>query len=154
MKHITRSLTRFTTLLLLTLTTLLAGKVAADQQFFGEYELNYTVFESTFLQPNIAQQYGFTRSKSKGMLNVALLKKNRGQLPTPTPAIVTAKVRNLLGQIVTLEFTTIKEGDAIYYIAPFNKTDDEILKFEITARLNANSPAMTVNTQKHVYVDR
>ncbi|TBR41570.1 DUF4426 domain-containing protein [Marinomonas agarivorans] len=128
--------------------------VMADEAKFGDYTLNYTVFESTFLQPNIAQQYGFTRSKNKGLLNVALIKERSGKLPLSVPAVVTAKVRNLLGQIVTLEFTTIKEGDAIYYIAPFSKTDDEILKFEITARLNANSPAMTVNTQKHLYVDR
>lgn len=148
MKFITHYIATFITFLVF------AGHASADQQNFGDYDLNYTIFESTFLQPNVARQYGFTRSKSKGMLNVALLKKNQGQLPTPTPAIVTAKVKNLLGQIVKLEFTTIKEGDAIYYIAPFSKTDDEILQFEITARLNANSPAMTVNTQKHVYVDR
>jgi len=140
--------------LMLAALTLLSLPATAEQQNFGEYELNYTVFESTFLQPDIANQYGFSRSKGRGLINVSVLKNNDNELPTPTSAIVTAKVTNLIGQIVRLKFTTIKEGDAIYYIAPFTKTNDEILKFEISAKLNANSSPMTVNFRKHVYVDR
>lgn len=141
-------------LLALLLLTSLPFSLLAEQKRFGEYSLNYTVFESTFLQPEIANQYGLIRSKGRSLLNLALLKEKLGALPAPTPAIVTAKVTNLIGQVVRLQFITIKEGSTIYYIAPFSKTDDEILKFEITAKLNANSQPMTVKFQKHVYVDR
>lgn len=120
---------------------------------FGPYQLHYNTFESTFLTPEIAHQYGLTRSKARGLLNVAVTSQEQGKLPQSKRAIISASVTNLLGQIVPLEFITIEEGDSIYYLAPFTKTDDEILKFTVQAKLNADSQPMTVKFQRHVYVD-
>lgn len=128
--------------------------MAEQIKSFAEHDLHFNTFESTFLTPEIAQQYGFTRSKGLGLLNVAITKRNDGELPTPQPAIVTGTVTNLLGQIVRLSFVTIDEGDAIYYIAPFTKTNDEILRFAINAKLNANAVPMEASFQRHVYVDK
>lgn len=127
---------------------------AEQKQSFGELELHYNVFESTFLLPKIAQQYDFIRSKGRGLLNIAVIKPSKTELPQSIPAIVSGTVTNLIGQIVKLNFVTIDEGNAIYYIAAFTKTDDEILRFKIDAKLNADSVPMTVKFQKHVYVDR
>ena len=127
---------------------------AEQKQSFGELELHYNTFESTFLTPKIAQQYGFVRSEGRGMLNVAVIKPRKSDLPKTLPAIVSGTVTNLIGQIVKLDFVTIDEGNAIYYIAAFTKTDDEILRFKVDAKLNANSAPMTVKFQKHLYVDR
>lgn len=127
---------------------------AEQKQSFGELELHYNTFESTFLTPKIAQQYGFTRSKGRGLLNVAVIKPSKSALPQTLPAIVTGTVTNLIGQIVTLDFITIDEGNAIYYIAAFTKTDDEILRFKVDAKISADSAPMTVKFQKHLYVDR
>jgi hypothetical protein len=141
--------------LLILLTLFCSGWSLAEQKTaFGEYDLHYNTFESTFLTPKIASEYGFTRSKGQALLNVAVTQQQAGQLPKPTPAIVSGTVTNLLGQIVTLRFVTIDEGNAIYYIAPFTKTDDDILKFAISARLNADASPMTVNFQRHFYVDK
>ncbi|MFT2111822.1 DUF4426 domain-containing protein [Marinomonas sp. 2405UD68-3] len=127
----------------------------ADQvKSFGEYDLHFNTFESTFLTPAIATQYGFTRSKGLGLLNVAVTKNTTGQLPSPQPAIVTGTVTNLIGQIVKLSFVTIDEGDAIYYIATFTKTNDEILRFSINAKLNADAVPMSADFQRHVYVEK
>lgn len=127
---------------------------AEQKQSFGELEVHYNTFESTFLTPKIAQQYGFIRSKGRGLLNVAVIKPSKSDLPQTLPAIVTGKVTNLIGQIVKLDFVTIDEGNAIYYIAAFTKTDDEILRFQVDAKLDANSAPMTVKFKKHLYVDR
>lgn len=127
----------------------------ADQvQSFGAYQVHYNTFESAFLTPDIANQYGFTRSKGQALLNVAVTTQAAGQLPQSQRMIVTGTVTNLLGQIVPLSFKTIDEGDAVYYIAAFTKTDDEILKFQVHARPNANAAPMTVNFQRHFYVDK
>ena len=144
MKHIVATLTLGVSLF----------AMADQRQTFGEYEVHFNTFESTFLTPAIANQYGFSRSKRLGLLNVAVLKTQPGNLPKPTPAIVTGTVTNLLGQIVKLQFVTIDEGEAIYYIAPFSKTNDEILRFKVSAKLNANLAPMEVNFQKHLYVDK
>ncbi|WP_425642374.1 DUF4426 domain-containing protein [Marinomonas gallaica] len=135
-------------------TTLLVSFAHADQVTdFGPYQLHYNTFESTFLTPQIANQYGLIRSKGRGLLNVAVTTQDPGALPQSQRAIVSAKVTNLLGQIVSLEFMTIEEGDSIYYLAPFTKTDDEILKFTVQAKLSADNQPMTVTFQRHVYVD-
>lgn len=141
--------------LFLIVVSLLAGVTQASEQVtrFGQYQLHYNTFESTFLQPNIASQYGFVRSKGTGLLNVAVTKDVAGETPAPQAAIVTATVTNLIGQRVKLEFTTIEEGDAIYYIAPFTKTNDEILKFSVSAKLNADAAPLQVEFQRHVYTD-
>lgn len=128
--------------------------LAEQVKSFGEYDLHFNTFESTFLTPKIAQQYGFIRSKGQGLLNVAVTKNSSGKLPVPTAAIVSGKVTNLIGQIVTLSFVTIDEGDAIYYIAPFTKTNDEILRFSISAKLNADAAPMEASFQRHVYVEK
>ncbi|SBS35801.1 hypothetical protein MAQ5080_03270 [Marinomonas aquimarina] len=133
---------------------LLMSAVQADQVTqFGQYQLHYNTFESTFLTPEIAHQYGLTRTKGQALLNVAVTTQAAGELPQPQRAIVSAQVTNLLGQIVTLSFITIEEGDSIYYLAPFTKTDDEILKFTVEAKTSADSTPMTVNFQRHFYVD-
>lgn len=141
--------------LLLSLLLSMASISHAEQtKNFGDYVLHFNTFESTFLTPEIAQNYGFQRSKGRGLLNVAVTKKENGELPKPQAAIVTGKVVNLIGQIVQLNFVTIDEGDAIYYIAPFTKTNDEILKFTVSAQLNPNQAPMEVTFQRHVYVDK
>lgn len=134
---------------------LLVSTTQAEQvSTFGDYQLHYNTFESTFLQPSIANQYGITRSKGQGLLNVAVTSKAANALPQSHRALVSGTVTNLMGQIVQLSFMTIEEGDAIYYIAPFRKTDDEILKFKIEAKLSADEAPMTVDFQRHVYVDQ
>ncbi|MEC8080190.1 MAG: DUF4426 domain-containing protein [Pseudomonadota bacterium] len=133
---------------------LIMSAVQADQVTqFGDYQLHYNTFESTFLTPEIAHQYGLTRTKGQALLNVAVTTQSQGELPQSQRALVSANVKNLLGQIVSLSFITIEEGDAVYYLAPFTKTDDEILKFTVNAKLSADSAPMTVNFQRHFYVD-
>ena len=133
---------------------LMMSAVQADQVTqFGDYQLHYNTFESTFLTPEIAHQYGLTRTKGQALLNVAVTTQSQGELPQSQRALVSANVKNLLGQIVSLSFITIEEGDTVYYLAPFTKTDDEILKFTVNAKLSADSAPMTVNFQRHFYVD-
>ncbi|WP_417552639.1 DUF4426 domain-containing protein [Marinomonas fungiae] len=135
-------------------TTLMLSTAQANQvSQFGQYQLHYNTFESTFLTPDIAHQYGLTRTKGQAILNIAVTTQAEGELPQSQRAMVSAKVTNLLGQIVPLSFITIEEGDSIYYLAPFTKTDDDILKFTVEAKVSADSAPMTVNFQRHFYVD-
>ena len=136
------------------ISALMISAVQADQVTqFGEYQLHYNTFESTFLTPDIAHHYGLTRTKGQALLNVAVTTQASGELPQSQRALVSANVTNLLGQIVPLTFVTIEEGDSVYYLAAFTKTDDDILKFTVNAKISADSAPMTVNFQRHFYVD-
>ena len=140
-------------LLSVLLTCVVSIAQAEQVKAFGDYSLHFNTFESAFLKPDIAKQYGLTRSKGRALLNVAVTTQAPGQTPQSQPAMVSGTVTNLMGQIVKLSFQTIEEGDATYYIAPFTKTDDEILKFHVEAKMRADATSMTVDFQRHFYVD-
>ena len=54
--------------------------VAERKQTFGELDVHYSVFNSSFLQPDVAAAAGLTRSKTVGVLNIAALKDGKYNL--------------------------------------------------------------------------
>ena len=100
--------------------------LAERKQTFGSTDVHYSVFNSSFLQPDTAAASGLIRSKSQGVITVAVL--NNGQ---PLAAQVDGEVKNLLGQLTPLTFKQIKEQSASYYVAQFPLEQREILTFSI-----------------------
>jgi len=45
------------------------------KQTFGDYEVHYNAFNSTFLQPDVAANYQVQRSKYRGLVNITVLQK-------------------------------------------------------------------------------
>ena len=118
-------------LVLFLLTLCLALPVAAERkQRFGDLEVHYNVFNSTFLQPDVAAGYGLQRGPRLGVLNLSVLKAGQGQ-----QARVNGELRNLLGQRQPLEFREIVEDNAVYYLAQFPIDSREVLHFSLTIRL-------------------
>jgi hypothetical protein len=91
--------------------------------------VHYSAFNSGFLQPEVAAAVGLVRSKSQGVVNVALLQSN-----TASTGVVTGEVKNLLGQISQLNFKQVKEGAAIYYLAQFPFGQQEMLRFTLNVK--------------------
>ena len=115
---------------------LLALPVFAERkQIFGELEVHYSAFNSSFLQPDIAAAAGLTRSKTVGILNVAALKNGQGQT-----ARVSGNLKNLLGQSVELQFRQVLESGAVYYLAEFPLRQREILTFSINVQIGDAAP--------------
>ncbi|NQD92598.1 DUF4426 domain-containing protein [Pseudomonas sp. CrR25] len=102
---------------------------AERKQSFGELDVHYSAFNSGFLQPEIAAATGLVRSKSQGVVNIAVLK--AGQ---PSNASVDGEVKNLLGRSYPLKFKEVTEGTAIYYLAQFPFEDREVLRFTINVQ--------------------
>lgn len=108
---------------------LFSGIVMAEQkETLGDWDVHYSAFNSTSLSPSIATQYDLTRSASKGVLNIAVLDKKTQKAQTPG---VTGQVVNPLGQIQELDFQQVTEGDASYYLAQFEYSNAETLRFTI-----------------------
>ena len=105
-----------------------ASLMAEQKETLGDWDVHYSAFNSTSLAPSIASQYQLTRSASKGVLNIAVLDKNTQKAQTPG---VSGQVANPLGQIQELEFQQVTEGDASYYLAQFDYTNAETLRFTI-----------------------
>ena len=115
---------RLTALLLSLLISLPA--LAERKQSFAEVDVHYSVFNSSFLQPDIASAVGLVRSKTQGVVTVSVLKAGK-----PLPAEVKGEVKNLLGQVTSLSFKQVTEPGAAYYLAQFPLSTREILTFTL-----------------------
>ncbi len=109
---------------------LLPQSLMAASETFGRFEVLYTVVNTTFVEPGIASQYQLVRAKDRAFINIAIIEtledgKTRG---------VTAKLKGRswdLFQNTFLTFTEVREGPAVYYIADFEFSDEEVRFFEI-----------------------
>lgn len=123
----------------------LAGPAAAEQlERFGDLEVHYMVFNSTTLDPEIAERYAIVRDENLAVVNLAGRRVAADGSTTAVPLTVEAEVRNLVDQVSTLPFREVEEPGAIYYLATVPFTDRETLRFrlEVTDRETGRTHAM------------
>lgn len=135
----------------LPLLLLINSALANDKPYqqFGDYKVFATVFNSTFITPEIAKSYKLVRAKDRVYINVAVVKEGTFGLP----AKVEGKATNLMQQSNTLEFMEIKEPDATYYLAPLFHLNEEIIHFTIDVTPEGETEAHTVTFTKKLYND-
>lgn len=95
----------------------------------GDYVIHYNVLSTESIPARVAQSYGIKRSKSRGFLNVSVLKKGAGF--EGVEAKVSATAVNLSQQLRQLDIRKVTEKNAIYYISDFSVSDQETLSFKI-----------------------
>lgn len=126
----------------------LALPAAAERkQRFGDLEVHYSAFNSSFLQPEIASAAGVSRAKNQGVLNISLLKGGQAQ-----PATVKGYVRYLTGQTRTLSFREVREGEAIYYLSQF-PFGEEKLHFRVDVQ-SSGGPLNTLEFDQEFFPDK
>lgn len=127
---------RYSTAFVLGLMLLFSAAQADQKVTFNGYELHYIAFNSTMLTPEIAGQYGLTRSGQRALLNLSVLEQRRNDVALPVPgAEVSVRVRNLLGQSNRLEMRVIEEQNARYFIGSVPFDDREVLWFDIVVSI-------------------
>ena len=89
---------------------------AENMKKMNGINVHYIALSSTFLTPEIAKAYGIERSRYKGLVNISVLDNTQEGKPSKT-VIINGKARNDVGQIKSLDFTEVVEGDAVYYLA-------------------------------------
>ncbi len=115
------------------------------EEVFGDTRLLYSVFNSTFLSPEIAQQYNIKRSANEVVINITLLDKNTGK---PVAAKVEGAAKNLMQQVKPLKFREIREQDAVYYLAVMRTTEREVFHFAIKVTPPTGAPFEAKFTQE------
>lgn len=111
--------------------TLVSNVFAENMKKMGSMQVHYMAINSTFITPKIAKAYNIERSRFNGLINISVLDDTKKSTPAKVVSI-RGKARNDLGQIKTLEFDEVKEGDAIYYLAQINYSDKETYYFDLT----------------------
>ena len=121
---------------------------AEHSKEFGDYIIHYNAFRSDVLSPDIAKKYNLTRRNNRVIVNIAVIKKVANTTGTATPATVTGHLKNLTGQMKTIEFNEIKEETAIYYLAESKFTDGEFLKFDIKVMPEGGTKTASIKFDK------
>ena len=103
---------------------------AENMKKMNDINVHYIALSSTFLTPEIAKAYGIERSRYKGLVNISVLDNTQEGKPSKT-VIINGKARNDVGQIKSLDFTEVVEGDAVYYLAQVSYTNKETIYFDI-----------------------
>ncbi|TIH10141.1 DUF4426 domain-containing protein [Pseudomonas leptonychotis] len=122
--------------------------LAERKQSFGDLDVHYIAFNSSFLQPDIAAANGLVRSKTQGVVNISLLKGGKA-----SNANVSGEVKDLVGRSHPLSFKRVTEGAAIYYLAQFPFTQQEMLRFNITVT-TADGAAHSIDFNQEFFPDR
>jgi hypothetical protein len=133
---------------------LVAGFANAESsRDVGQFVIHYNALPTEMLDADVARAYSIQRSKFRGMLNIAVLKKSAGGPGKPVSAMVSAHATNLSGQITELKMREIREQDAIYYIGEFRVADEETLNFTVKVSPEQSSPPHTITFRKQFFVN-
>ncbi|MGO4998007.1 DUF4426 domain-containing protein [Oceanisphaera sp. W20_SRM_FM3] len=115
------------TSLLLSVGLLLSAQLHAAEQKIGDWTVHYNALPSTFLTPEVARANRIERSRYNGLLNIAVLDPSGRTLQVN----MSGEGKSLIGTIRKLEFQTIREGDAVYYLAQYPFRNEENVLFTI-----------------------
>jgi hypothetical protein len=126
-----------------------AGELNQDSTaVFGDYTVHYSAFNSTFLLPDIAANYGLVRAKNQTLLNITVQDKTGQSID----AKLEGYAQNLMQQKKALTFKTIKEPHAVYSIGALRITNEEVFNFVITITPENTEP-FTLKFTRKLYVD-
>ena len=138
------------------LLTLLAAQSHAHQSLhFDDYELHFSVVNTTFLDPAIAAQYGITRGERRGILNIAVREHGDGKADgeaTTVPTALTGRTWDLIAE-QPLEFIEVNEGSAVYYIGEFKFINREWRWFELSFRPEGADRSYTHKFKHQLYIN-
>jgi Domain of unknown function (DUF4426) len=140
-------------LLWLPLLALLAFSVHADNKpykEFGGYKVFFSSFNSSFILPEVASAYNITRGKDKGLVNIAVILDDQ---TGGTTSLVKGTVSNMLAQQQVLKFFEVREGNTVYYLAPFEFDNEDSMTFKIQVQPDPNKPSKSLSFQNKFYVD-
>ena len=108
---------------------------AEISQKFGNLEIHYNALTTDELLPDVARSYKIERSKTRGLVTMSVLKKNKVGALLPVAAKLTVYATNMTQQLANITMREIKEGSAIYYLGEFRVVPPDTLKFTATVEV-------------------
>ncbi len=142
-----------TALLMLAMTTTSSANDNVRQ--FGDYTVHYNTLTTDMLPAEVASAHGITRSRNRGLLNIAILRDEehsdeaRGEAAR---ARVNAATITLTGRYRSVSMQEIMDGDAVYYIGTFPIRDEEVLDFQVNIEPRGTEQSYQLTFRKTFYV--
>lgn len=118
----------------------------------GDYRIHYSLFNSSFISPEVASAYGLTRGKRKAIVNISVRKNQPDGADREHPAIVNGTVKDLIHS-QDLTFIEVREQGAIYYLAELPFNDKETLYFDLQVSPDRSRAPYNISFQRKLYVE-
>lgn len=122
-------------------------------QDIGNYIVHYSALPTDVLQPDIARQYGITRSKFRGFITVSVLEKTTSPSGKSVNAKISVNASNLSEQSKMLSLRRVEEGQAIYYVDDFRITNLETLDFKLQIKPENSEKSYTVSFRQKFFTN-
>ena len=97
---------------------------------FDGFEIHHNAVRADFIPAEVARAQAITRSASRGLVNIAVLRRAEGGGTSPAEASITLTVFNLAGQSQAVRMRPVREPDALYYIGEFRISGTDTYRFE------------------------
>lgn len=123
-----------------------------NQVKVGDYEINFVIFNSTFIQPSIAKAAKLVRSPKMAYVNINVVKVGKDGSRQKHKAKVTGNVFDLIIR-KELDFTALEEKDAVYYFAPVEIQNKIPLYFTFYVKPEGMAQPKEIKMKKVLYVD-
>ena len=120
----------------------------------GQYELFYSAFNSSFLQPETAVAINVKRAKNIALINLSVREHLAdGSTKEVRAAAVKATAFNLVHKN-TLEFQEVVEPGAIYYLAKFKiNNDNEMIVINASITPEGSDKAIELEFRQQFYLN-
>lgn len=138
--------------LLIALALLTLNVNAEQKQRFANYDVHYSVVNSTFITPEVAAAYNITRGKHRAFVNISVRKISDDGSNKEKRAVVSGKSSDLIHS-TPLDFNEIIEQGAIYYIAELKFNDKDLRRFDIQIQPDPNIAPYTLTFSQKIYID-
>lgn len=129
---------------------LAAAPLQAQQSTrFDQFELHHSIVYTTFLSPEVAAEYGIARGRDKAMLTLSVRDAEAGDT-AGRPMLIKGRTWDLISGS-ELDVREIREGDATYYIIPFEFLDREHRFFEFSFRPEGSTRSYQHKMQRQLW---
>jgi hypothetical protein len=118
---------------------------------YGNTKIYFSAFNSSFIEPAIASTYNIVRGQDKGLVNIAVIENDQAGGKT---AQVSGTVSNIFAQQQTLHFFEVREGDAVYYLAPFEFENEDSMTFKVQVVTESGQPVKNISFQRTFHHDK
>ncbi|MFK7829986.1 MAG: DUF4426 domain-containing protein [Congregibacter sp.] len=126
---------------------------AQQSQRFGPYELHYSVVNTTFIEPEVAAQYGLARGKRRAIVNYSLREHLEDGSTVARPMQLEGRSWDLTQQQVRFDFIEVREGPAIYYIGEFKFINREWRYFALDFTPEGSKESFSFQSKQQLYIN-
>lgn len=116
----------------------------------GDLRVHFNALPTTELTPEVARQYGVTRSSNRALVNVSIRRGEQGA-DVAVAAEVTVAATNLAGQRQDVRMREVRDGEALYYLGEARVAGQDTLTFDLTVRVEGQAEPLRATFRQEFF---